>query len=267
MDEMVKKPSWLHLEPMEIAVFGAFAFLLSGLCFTLGVMVGHGLSPQGAKDSQHAAESAHTPGTGHAAADADADEEHGHRAPASEPKTKAPGEELKAAFQSAKQQALTDWALKGAGREEPQSVLDVGAHMETHEEWDRKPAAINQNTTGKVEELRKQELKRTAEGPPPTVGTLFERDKNAGDDFSPVASSFTVQIASYATSDEARARVAGLRASGINDAYFSSQKLSNGEKWYRVGVGSFPSADWARKTGEQLLRRKLAKEYVVRQAR
>ena len=76
--------------------------------------------------------------------------------------------------------------------------------------------------------------------------------------------SYTVQLASFATLDESDAMVKDLRKAGFLDAYNQEIAFKNGEKWHRVALGSYPNPVYARKMGERLRRRGLARDFIVR---
>jgi len=166
---------------------------------------------------------------------------------------------LKAAFQKAKQRALVDMALKETNITGPKSVLDEKAHFEATNPGIRKPASVETEASPSL--VKEGSI---AKAPPSSVKSLFERAPSSKDIFEPIPGQYTVQIASYSTSDESVAKVANLRKSGFNQAYQRVIKAPKGDTWYRVAVGSYPTAEWAKKTGQQLIRRKLASDFVVR---
>lgn len=254
----------VQLDRFELGVVFSLFLLMGGMMFTLGVLVGHGLGSR--EGGAHL--TAATKEAVHGVEDAT---EHGHdRAPASVPKAAdaAPGSSLKKAFRESKQQALVDLALREDDTSRPKSVIDAEAHANSHPEWSRKPASedpVRDELVADYQRAKKNQDDRDKAGVPTAVKGLFERKSTVKDSFSPRSGSYTIQIASYATVDESDAKVSELRRSGFNEAYAESVRTKAGEKWFRVGVGAFPSPDWARKTGDKLMRRHLAGDYVVRQ--
>jgi cell division septation protein DedD len=262
MDPIQKK---LQLDRQELTIVGALVLMLAGLTFTVGVIVGYGLKPSGVPTA-----------SGHEA------DSHGSRAPASVEKEKrvsksdhaksAPAEGvpagagLKKAYSEAKQKSLLDATLREpTSAEVPKSIADTNAHLQATKRDNRSPASETEPESGNktAADVKTPEV---APGPKGDVAkALFERSANSKDAFNPVSGSYTVQIASFASGDESRARVDRLRSQGFTDAYAQTVKLPNGETWYRVSVGSFPSPQWAKKTGEKLIKRKLASDFVIRQ--
>jgi cell division septation protein DedD len=261
MDPIQKK---LQLDRQELTMVGALILMLAGLTFTVGVIVGYGLKPKGTATVTNDEHS----------------KTHGTRAPASEEKEKRThkvdhaksavaeavpaGAGLKRAYSEAKQKSLLDATLRELNSNEaPKSIADVKAHLEATKRDDRSPASETSFESKPVVEAKKTEA---VPGPKSDVSkSLFERSPNSKDSFNPVSGSYTVQIASFASGDESRARVDRLRVQGFPEAYAQTIKLPNGETWYRVSVGSFPSPQWAKKTGEKLIKRKLASDFVIRQ--
>lgn len=78
---------------------------------------------------------------------------------------------------------------------------------------------------------------------------------------------YTVQVGSYPTEEDAKARVAALRAMGFPYAYFSTKTFRDvKDTWYRVWLGYFPDDASAKKSGEILQKRGEVKNYLVRKA-
>lgn len=263
----------IQLDKMEIGLVFSLFILVAGMMFTLGVLVGHGVGVRDsgshlAASTQEAMSGLH--GGGHA--DTSHDQHDSPRKPASVEGAKtaaAPGADLRKAFRDSKQQALVEMALRENSPAKAKSAMDAEAHLNAHPEWNRKPASTDEDATDeKAKELemaRKAEEAREKGGVPRAVKSLFERKPANADAFTPRSGSYTIQISSYATADEGAVKVSELRRSGFNDAYAETIRLKNGESWHRVGVGSFPNADWARKNGDKIVKRGLAHDYVVRQ--
>lgn len=78
---------------------------------------------------------------------------------------------------------------------------------------------------------------------------------------------YTVQVGSYPTEEDAKSRVAALRAMGFPYAYFSTKTFRDvKDTWYRVWLGYFPDDASAKKSGELLQKRGEVKNYLVRKA-
>lgn len=77
--------------------------------------------------------------------------------------------------------------------------------------------------------------------------------------------SFTVQVGSYPNETAAQERVEALKKMGFPQASFSANNLgaANGT-WYRVWLGQYPDYSTAKKTGDQLQARGEVKNYIVR---
>ncbi len=172
---------------------------------------------------------------------------------------KGPGSDLKKAFKESKEIALRDVLNQGDDVDVPSSVLDASAHLASEDQWARKPASVA--ALEKKDPLRAAKNQSSA---PLGVKKLFERAPASQDKFQPVPGAFTVHVESFSTEDEARAKVMNLRKSGFDEAYFESMVVQSGERWFRVGVGSFEDRAWAQKMGDRLIHQKFASDYVVR---
>lgn len=258
----------VHLDKTEVIWIFAIFLLTGGMMFSLGVLVGTGLGGGAAAHGEAAAgehEEAHEEAAGHKK-----EKKTAGRAPASQSAENVePGSGLRKAFRDSKQRALVDLALKESmSGAKPNSVVDNEAHLLAHSEWNRKPANSTDEVDQKDAEFNKalkSEKEREAAGVPGGIKHLFERKPSTKDIFTPKSGGYTVQISSYATIDEAEAKVGALRRAGFNEAYFEQVKVRGGEKWYRVSVGSFPNTEWANKMGQTLKRRALAQDFAVRQ--
>jgi len=248
----------LHLTRQEAGMIFVLVLLLSGLMFSVGLWVGFSFS--GAPP--HVAHGAATEGHG--------------RAPASEP-TVSPtqaksmaqdaGAGLRKSFHESKEKALTEVVMDSShAADSPKSILDTQAHQGAHGEWNRKPASavVDAEENQKIDKLHVAEEARKKSGLPSQVSGLFERSPSSVKDFEPAPGSYTLQLASYATLDESVAMVKELRKAGFLDAYTQEIKFKNGEEWHRVAMGSYPNPVYARKMGERLRRRSLAKDFIVR---
>ncbi len=247
----------LHLTRQEALMVFVLVVLLSGLMFSVGLWLGISMSSAHPEIAQLPTSSNHA----------------GRKPSSVETSTEkkvevAPraGENLRKAFQESKQKALAEVMVEQSTSDVPKSILDSRAHQEEHSEWNRKPASVEPQVREEdsLGRLRDQEEARRKAGPPGKVSSLFERSPDAIKDFDPKPGTYTVQLASFATYDESVALVKDLRKAGFLDAYTQEISFKNGEKWHRVALGSYPNPVYARKMGERLRRRGLAKDFIVR---
>lgn len=109
-----------------------------------------------------------------------------------------------------------------------------------------------------------QAAQRVAHGETPVKAVVAE--KRAPSSLPPVVSAstagkFTVQIAAYATENEAQKRVAGLKEKGFSAFTVSAQK--NGKNFYRVSVGLYSSQKDAASARETLAKQAELKDAFV----
>lgn len=245
----------LHMTRQEALMVFLLVVLLAGLMFSVGLWVGMGFP--GANGSV-----AHNNQLVESGRDPSSKEGEENKLQ----EEIVPGAELKKAYRESKELALAEAMLNFQSIDTPKSVLDGAAHKQAHQEWDRKPSSTQAEKAemDAMETLREKENKRLKDGPPAKVKSLFERSPDATDDFSPVPGTYTIQVASFATLDEALAMVKQLRQRGYLDAYNQKIKINDGEIWHRVSVGSYPNPVYARTIGEQIRKRGLSKDFVVR---
>lgn len=254
----------LHLTRQEAGMVFILVVLLSGLMFSVGLWVGFSFSGDHAEIASH--ETSSHDGQGEAAGPGRAPASTGGEHKKVAKKAVPAGDELRKAFHESKQTALAEVVVESATLTSPKSILDAKAHQGVHTEWDRKPSSIEADPV-EVEahdKLLEQEEARKKAGISPKVSNLFERSPDSIKDFDPTPGSYTLQLASFATLDESGAMVKDLRKAGFLDAYTQEIKFKNGEMWHRVAMGSYPNPVFARKMGERLRRRSLAKDFIVR---
>lgn len=267
MGGMSPKKSWIHLDRAELFAVFIVLMLSHGLLYVLGVLTGYGLNPEG---SSHTA--AIETVSGHEKKSVAKHSVESGRSPASvaaEEKADEPGRALRKAFKESKQQALNELSLRKTVAEgKPKSVVEMEAHFDSHSEWNRKPAMIDKAAEIPAEAA---DAKSVPTPTPPkeasttrAVSGLFERRPSSVQKFEPRPGTFAVQLASYTTEDEAQAKVSELRKAGYDEAFIKTTLNNAGTTWYRVQVGSFPNKAWAQKTGEKIVRRQLAQDYIVR---
>jgi hypothetical protein len=79
------------------------------------------------------------------------------------------------------------------------------------------------------------------------------------------AGKYTVQIGSYPVKQQAENRVANLKKMGFQHAYFSAKQLSGRSgTWYRVWLGYYPNQRSAEVNAKYLQKRGEVKNYLVR---
>ncbi len=170
-------------------------------------------------------------------------------------------EDIRESFVKSKQNALIESQLRSKDRAAiGTSIADTETYFrEKKLKWGDVPKEIEKLDRSIASESTKtSNVKVQSE-----VAGLFERSPASVKSFEPIPGQATIQVASYATEEEAIARVKFLIAAGISDAYYSKTKVS-GESWYQVSVGSYKDATWAKKFGERMIRRSIASEFFVR---
>jgi hypothetical protein len=102
----------------------------------------------------------------------------------------------------------------------------------------------------------------------PKILSLIEDDESpvrTPNSVSPGKGSFTVQVGSYPNETAARERVDALKKMGYPQAFFSASELGSSKgTWYRVWAGQYSDYQSAKKTGDQLQGRGEVKNYIVR---
>ncbi len=130
-------------------------------------------------------------------------------------------------------------------RSDPSAVAEVAERIQAS----LSPAANVPSSATKAEEKSK----------PSTTAEKFPASGPTG--------RYTVQVGSYPTEEDAKSRVAALRAMGFPYAYFSTKTFHDAkDTWYRVWLGYFPDDSSAKKSGELLQQRGEVKNYLVRKA-
>ncbi len=78
---------------------------------------------------------------------------------------------------------------------------------------------------------------------------------------------FTVQVGSYPTKTDAVDRINSLKGLGFPHAYLSVKKFGDGKEiWYRVWLGYYPDMEAAKKSGEYLQLRGEVNNYLIRKS-
>jgi cell division protein FtsN len=258
------KPS-LRLDQREISVIFSLFVFVSLLMFTVGILVGKGLTQAkydgkvmvpvaqieaALSEDESEFRKVTSVSTDHPKAKGDSKNHHSEAAdedsepslvPESAPNTEiAKHEEHEA---PAKPLALVP--LKPSKAEQVGTTLkDFGSSKES--------AALLKNP--KIKALLE------SEGPSPSAKTAVGKGSSKN-------SKYTVQIGSYPDKSQAEQRVELLKKQGFSDAYFSANQLeTTGATWFRVWLGYFPDHLTAQKSGEKLQKTGDIKNYLVRKA-
>lgn len=81
------------------------------------------------------------------------------------------------------------------------------------------------------------------------------------------AGAYTVQVGSYPTKTDALDRITSLKQLGFPHAYLSVKKFGDGKEiWYRVWLGYYPDSEAAKKSGEYLQQRGEVNNYLIRKS-
>lgn len=256
---MKPKGQWTSMRRIDLLLLVLVGILFSALTFNLGLYVGikWGLVNAGLGVAPHMAPAHPIVPDPHAPVQV--------KAPAAEGKDwnnlEAVPQNIRQAFVKSKQSTLVEMQLRA--KDSP----SIGTSLVDNEAYFREQKL----KWGQVAEAdHKTERGIASENSAPAAGSsknsapgLFERSPAAVKEFKPTPGKSTVQIASYATEDEAIARVRLLIANNVSDAYYTKAR-DGSETWYRVSVGNYVDAEWAEKVGKRLIRRDLASEYFVR---
>ena len=74
---------------------------------------------------------------------------------------------------------------------------------------------------------------------------------------------YTLQVAAFTSSKQARTLINSLRKKGVRDVYQMKTKRKSGETWYKIRVGRFDSNENARRSANQLINQKSIKNYFI----
>jgi len=244
----------------DLGLLVLVGFLFAALTFNLGMYLGikWGLNHTPVAQGHQAPAHPHDP---HATTEVK------HDAPAPEHSSeqdwhtkKQIPQDLRDAFVKSKQSALIESQLRAKDRTPVgTSIADAETYFKEKKlPWGEPAHGGADHGRSIASEAPKAVIKT-----PKQANGLFERSPASVKSFAPTPGQVTVQVASYATEDEAVARVKSLVANGITDAYFAKTKVKS-ETWFQVSVGSYKDAMWAKKMGERMVRRNIASEYFVR---
>lgn len=285
---MNQQPPSLKFDHREIAVIFSLFIFVSLLMFTVGILVGKGLSQakysrlQGTPlssnqsiDSSDPDESSGEASKGNsvstdseipgespaAAANTKTETPAATPAPAPEASTKVQPTEVAPVKAAAEPSQLKLTPQKFSERDSANSLLEPSSHRADTDKILKNP---------KIQALLEEDtsIKRV----PSALGNIpqsFEKGK------------FTVQVGSYPTEHEAQERIDSLKKLGFPYAHFSAKQLpgssmkSSGlaaqkadkvETWYRVWIGEYPDYESANESGRALQDRGEVKHYLVRKS-
>lgn len=258
----------LRFDHREIAVIFSLFIFVSLLMFTVGILVGKGLTQakyEGGLPSSHAPVSEHAGAPEHSGNSVSLG--HGHTEPVSDThqeKETAPAHEEKpqASGHSATEEHAPKKEVHATAPAEPQAPLKL---------IPLKPSVAQNNGSNLSEPTSETEalLKN------PKLQSIIESDvpeetarevSNAPATARPLdKGAYTVQVGSYPNETAAKERVESLKKMGFTGAFFSAKDLGGASgTWFRVWVGSYPDYASAKKTGDQLQARGEVKKYIVR---
>lgn len=292
---MAKENSGVRFDHREIAVILSLFVFVSILMFTVGILVGKGISQRHADAGKVSgglaavvAESGHgnpheIP-SGTSVSTDHAPDAHAEAKPAHDDHGKAdehgkPEEHKVAKHEEDSHDGPPSEAVAPAEKREPASddKHDVHAEAKPAEPLKLIPKGEKTNDSrGELQEFPKSK-ELTAVIKNPKLQSIYEPSttKNRGTaSVAPVSKTppqtfaegkYTVQVGSYPSQKEAEERVATLKKLGFPHSFFSAKELTK-DTWYRVWLGYFPDADTAKQGGELLQARGEVKNYLVRRS-
>ena len=254
----------LRFDHKEIAVIFSLFVFVSLLMFTVGILVGKGLS-QAHYEGLMAMEAervklaavapfapqnvvpqlAHSTGTSVMSPESSVHEaEH----PEVESEIKGVHKEEVAEKASEKKEPKLELVPADAG--------PIGGLKEPSDNKEAKDLINNPKLRNifEAEEKKKPDLKRT-----PTSVSKPAKSWHTG--------KYTVQVGSYPARQSALERVEALKKLGYEYAFFSAKEIrEKRDTWFRVWLGYFPDETQARVAGQSLKDRGEVKDYIVREA-
>ncbi len=242
---MANQSSSLRFDHREIAVIFMLFIFVSLLMFTVGILVGKGLTQAKYEGGSYAPIERNLTASSKTPAPAEATEKYSLGSSVTTPTESqtetAPAKEI--VEKSAADSSITLVPQKPKDTTSPGSLLEPKGQHETE--------SILNN---------------------PKLQALLEKDprisrklNSFGVPDSYPSGKFSVQIGSYPTKTEAEERVSSLKKLGFPHAQFSAKQLGeNKEVWYRVWLGFFPDYDSANDSGKSLQSRGEVKQYLVR---
>jgi cell division protein FtsN len=287
----MKQKTALRFDTREIAVIFSLFVFVSLLMFTVGILVGKGLT-QARFESQAKAHSAegiepltkdHDPHPGNSVSMGAA--HHGETAhetapPKAEEKAPAASHGEGHGASTASAPAAEGHGEKPAPSEEEKTPVAEQTHKPEKEAPPLKliplrPTQAESTGVNLADPAREaNELLKN-----PKIVSLLEPEENkepgrsvssvnpssAAKTVSSVSGSYTVQVGSYPNEAAAQERVESLKKLGFPQAFFSAKELDSARgTWYRVWLGQYPDHQTAKKMGDQLQARGEVKNYIVR---
>jgi cell division protein FtsN len=276
---MAKEHSGVRFDHREMAVILSLFVFVSILMFTVGILVGKGISQHQIAAAPHtgtlASEehaSAHNIPSGTSVSTDHAGEhagDHGHSKEAAE-KHEGPGH-AEDDHSGPPKVGITegsheDRQLAEAKSPEPLELVpakprskDVRGELEEFPKTKEMIAALKNPKLQSLYEGSQTKKRETAsvsaEVSAPSAPTRVPTSAAQG--------KYTVQVGSYPSQKEAEERVGALKKLGFPHAFFSAKELTK-DTWYRVWLGYFPDAEAARQGGIVLQARGEVKNYIVR---
>jgi hypothetical protein len=258
----------LRFDHREIAVIFSLFIFVSLLMFTVGILVGKGLS-----QAKYEGVPLSTPRTTQAPEPAPAET----TAEAPKGNSVTSGSELSATLGAPAQEAP---GVEAAVEPKSEAKSEAGPLQLTPQR-----TAVDTNRPGSLlEPSKRNEADHILKNP--RIQALVEDDnkiKRVPSSIGNIPESFangkySVQVGSYSTEREAKDRVEALKKLGFPYANFSAKQLPSGatvktgegsdkgETWYRVWLGSYPDYESANESGRKLQERGEVKHYLVRKA-
>ena len=246
---MANQSSSLRFDHREIAVIFMLFIFVSLLMFTVGILVGKGLTQAKYEGGSYAPieRNLSTSPSSHPAAVEPA-EKHSTGSSVTtptEPEVEVPAvkENTAVVEKSAAESTITLVPQKPKDTASPSTLLEPKGTHETES------ILNNPKLQALLEKDPKASRKLNSLGVPETYPS----------------GKFSVQVGSYPTKTEAEERVNSLKKLGFPHAQFSAKQLvENKEVWYRVWLGFFPDYDSANEGGKALQTRGEVKQYIVR---
>lgn len=290
----MKPKTSLRFDSREIAVLFSLFVFVSLLMFTVGIMVGKGLTQakyENAPESQTApghdvADSPEHSGSsvsmGHVPQPAAHSEksENAHGKEAHAPEHAVPSAEHAPAHGEEKVAAKphdpdTHANNEGGWGHDAEPAQHASKPAEKIKLVPLNPAqpeqmgtALSEKNTREANQLLKNPKILSLLEDEPVAVTRGRKPSSATPVTSKPASpgaTYTVQIGSYPSETAAKERVDTLKKMGFTGAFFSAKELgASSGTWHRVYLGQYPSAEVAKQVGDQLQAKGEVKNYIVR---
>lgn len=246
---MANQSSSLRFDHREIAVIFMLFIFVSLLMFTVGILVGKGLTQAKYEGGAYAPIERNLSTSSHPATSVETEKS---SLGSSVTTPTSPHEETASAATKESKDLVEKSANDSAIALVPQKPKDTSS-----------PGTLLEPKGGHETEsiLNNPKLQALLEKDPKITRKL----NSFGVPDSHPSGPYSVQIGSYPTKTEAEERVTSLKKLGFPHAQFSAKQLGeNKEVWYRVWLGFFPDYDSANDSGKSLQSRGEVKQYLVR---